>query len=417
MSDKVFEHIELNETQEDKKAGRIGIVMSASTIHNRGEWNRRGMTWLESYVENNIESIIGAPYVVSFIDENKSMPSDHGTLTYDDEGNCQFLDSDVVGSIQKAWIQEFNIDGKNVKKLMTSGFLYKQRYPNFIKWLKDEIGMGTNVKGSVEANGKGDSKTIIYEDGSNGKDSSGEWIIGRVPVVYDYSGLAILLPNVVNEADVGSEILELNSMNKSTGYNSDDINIKIEEEEKMSDINKDTIVELNDKIVELNNTVNDLTSQIASKDVEINSLKTKEEELNSLLVEANKAIEGGKSQLAELNTEIEPLRVLKADVQKAQSEAEINSYFKTIKEENGFTEAELNSLKTEYVDKLDLNGLKLKEQELCVNKFKEQRKVSLAESEINNQTNTDTSLNTLFFSTKQETVETNKADNGDSLFN
>ena len=38
---------------------------------------------------------------------------------------------------------------------------------------------------------------------------------------------------------------------------------------------------------------------------------------------------------------------------------------------NGFTDVELNSLKADYVEKMDLNGLKLAEAELCVKKVKE----------------------------------------------
>lgn len=410
----MYADIEINESQEDKKAGRTQITMTANTIHNRGEWNRRGMTWLEQNVEANINSIIGAPYVVRFMDDNKTIPSDHGTLSYDEYGNCQFLDSDIVGSIQKAWIQEVETDGVISKKLVTSGYLYNQRCPNFVKWLKEEVSNGAVIKGSVEANGKGESKSIIYEDGGNGKNENDEWIMGRVPVVFDYSGLAILLPNVVTEADSGSELIEINTL-QSTDEQSDDIenNKLCKEEINMEDVSKDAIVELNNKIVELNAKIIELNVQLESKDTELNSLKNTETELNSLLVDANKTIESHKTQLVELNTEIEPLRQMKNDSDKAKVQAEVNSYFETVKSENGFTEVELNSLKSDYVDKCDLEGLKKKEEEICINKFKEMRKATVATAELN--TNTDT-VDTLFFSTKVEAVETNSADDGSELF-
>jgi prefoldin subunit 5 len=410
----LYADVELNESLDDKKAGRTHITMTALTIHERGQWNRRGITWLEEYVRANLDSIIGAPYVVRFIDDEKTIPSDHGTLTYDENGNCQFLDSDVVGSIQKAWIQEVEVDGVISKKLVTSGYLYNQRCPNFVKWLKNEMNT-TKIKGSVEANGKGDNKSIIYEDGSNGKDENDEWKIGRIPVVFDFAALAILLPNVVTEADSGSEIIELNNIKQSADITSDDIettNIN-KEVKNMAEISNDAIVELNNKIVELNNKINELTAQIEAKDTEINSLKEKETELNSLLLEANKTIEAGKTQIAELNSEIEPLRQLKEEVDKAKAIAEVNSYFETIKKENGFTEAELNALKTEYVDKCDLDGLKAKEQELCIAKFKEMRRLSSVNVELNSNNDMGESL---FFSTKIETIETNNVDDGSDLF-
>lgn len=413
----MFADIEINENPEDKKAGRTQIKMTALTIHDRGQWNRRGMTWLEEYVTANIESIIGAPFVVCFIDDEKTIPSGHGTLSYDDDGNCQFLDSDTVGTIQKAWIEEIDIDGNKSKKLVVSGYLYSQRHPKFIRWLKSENSF-TKIKGSVEANGKGDSKQIIYEGGGDGKDADGNWIMGRIPVVFDFAGLAILLPEVVTEADPGSEILELNTL--STDSNSDDIEARNKEDEKMADIAKDPIIELNEKIVELNNTINELNAKVEEKDSELNKYKEelnacrqKETELNTLLVEANKCVESHKAQVAELNTEIEPLRKMKADTDTAKAQAEVNSYFNTIKEENGFTDTELNSLKEAYVEKCDLAGLKAKEAELCVNKLKDLKKSELVSPELNSQTD---DLSSLFFSTKVETVETNSADDGSELF-
>lgn len=388
--------------------------MTACSIHNRGEWNKRGMTWLEEYVNDNIKSIIGAPFVVSFIDDSKTMPSGHGTLTYDEKGNCQFLDSDTVGTIQKAWIQEVKIEGTLSKKLVVSGFLYNQRHPNFVNWLKDEVNSGTNVKGSVEATGKGDSKTIVYEGGGNGKDEDGNWILGRIPQIFDFSGLALLLPDIINPADDGSEVMEINTL-QSTDDKSDDIetNKKHKEENYMGDLTKETIIELNNTIVELNKKISENNSQIESKDTEIASLKEKETELNSLLVEANKTIESHKTQVSEMNAEIEPLRQIKNDLDAAIAQSEVNSYFETIKAENGFTDVELNSLKADYVDKCDLAGLKVKEQELCVEKLRSLKKATISQPELNSET---TLAEGLFFSTKAVVVETNSADDGSDLF-
>lgn len=421
----MYADIEINESLEDKKAGRTNIKMSVLTIHNRGQWNRRGMTWLKENVEKNIESIIGAPFVVCFIDDNKTIPSGHGTLTYDEDGNCQFLDSDTVGSIQKAWIENVTIGNITSEKLICEGYLFTQRYPNFIRWLKDEVAKGSHVKGSVEANGKGDSKQIIYEGGGNGKDKNGQWLMGRIPQIFDFTGCAILLPDVVTEADPGSEVIEINQLESkaSTETNSDDIEIENKKEElnMAENANKDnSIVGLNEKIVAQVEELNKLKNKLTTTEAELNSCRedlsksqAKEVELNELLVEANKNLEAQKTQVAELNTEIEPLRQMKADADKAKAQSEVNSYFETIKKENGFSETELNSLQTEYVDKCDLSGLKAKEAELCVAKFKAMKTAEKADTEVNS---VETHGDTLFFSTKTETVETNSADDGSDLF-
>ena len=195
----------------------------------------------------------------------------------------------------------------------------------------------------------------------------------------------------------------------------------------MADINNtDSIVELNDRILNQANEINELKSQIDAKEVELteckkeledckaelNSSKEKEAELNELLVEANKSVEANKTEIAELNSELEPLREMKNRIEAEKAQAEVNAYFETIKKENGFSEAELNSLKEEFVDKCDLAGLKAKETELCVARFKEMKKADKVDAEINS-AETD---NNLFFSTKVEIIEANAADDGSDLF-
>lgn len=440
----MFSNIEINELKEDRKRGRLNITITALSIHERGQWNKRGMTWLEPYVQDNIESAIGMPIVVSWL-VDKEIPSDHGTYGFDDDGNRIFYDSDTVGSVQKAWIQEVEIDGIKGKKLICKGYIYSQRYPKFCEWLKIQVANHEHVKGSVEVDGKGDSKEIIYETG-NGHNPDGSWEMGRICKCFDFTGLAIL-SDIVKPADDGSEVIEINSLNNSTTPDnlnshsdiSDDIKqINKKEDSQMAEINNDSVVELNNKIVTQATEINDLQRQINEKDAELNrckeelnslkeketelnqckeelnASKDKETELNSLLVEANKTVEAQKTQIAELNSEIEPLRQMKADIDAKNAQAEVNSYFETIKKENGFSEAELNSLKTDFVDKCDLAGLKAKETELCVNKFKELKRIDTANAELNS---VDTDTDSLFFSTKVDSVEINNiADDGSDLF-
>lgn len=441
----MFNNIEINELKEDKKRGRLNITITALSIHERGQWNKRGMTWIEEYVKDNIESAIGMPIVVSWL-VDKEIPSDHGMYGFDDEGNRIFYDSDTVGSVQKAWIQEVDVEGIKGKKLVCKGYIYTQRYPKFVEWLKIQVANHEHVKGSVEVDGKGDSKEIIYETG-NGHNPDGTWEMGRICKVFDFTGLAIL-SDIVKPADDGSEVIEINSLNHSnTNVDtviqsdiSDDINQNNKKEDsRMAEINTDSVVvELNNKIVSQATEINELKRQLGEKDEELNkckdelnackkeneelnkckeemnACKEKETELNSLLVEANKTVESQKAQIAELNSEIEPLRQMKANADAEKAQAEVNSYFETIKKENGFSEAELNSLKSEYVDKCDLAGLKAKETELCVNKFKEMKRLDMANAELNSD---DTKEDNLFFSTKIDTVEINNTtDDGSDLF-
>jgi uncharacterized coiled-coil protein SlyX len=434
-----------SQTDEEIKAGRVKITMSAYEIHDAGNYsqhNKRGLHWEEKYTRENMESAVGAPFVVRFIDDDRSFISDHGRMENDiEDGTIIFPDSDTVGHIEKVWIEEKEIDEKLRKVLMVSGVIYDQRYHELVKYLRTALASKGRVKGSVEICGKGKSPQIVYEHGLGSHDADGNLIVPRTPVQYDISALAIL-SDFVPPADDGSQVIEINSMKYSrTQINKKDNNKK--EESNMAEINTETVIELNTKVATQAAEINNLQHQVNEKDAELNkckeelnackeelnaykkkeeelnkckeelnSSKNKETELNSLLVEANKTVESQKTQIAELNSEIEPLRQMKADVDSKTAQAEINAYFETIKKENGFSEAELNSLKADFVDKGDLAGLKAKETELCVNKFKELKKIDAANVEINSANNNSN----LFFSTKNNAEVNSVIDDGSELF-
>lgn len=105
-----------SQTDEEIKAGRVKITMSAYEIHDTGNYsqhNKRGLHWEEKYTRENMESAVGAPFVVRFIDDDRSFISDHGRMENDiEDGTIIFPDSDTVGHIEKVWIEE--------KKLMES---------------------------------------------------------------------------------------------------------------------------------------------------------------------------------------------------------------------------------------------------------------------------------------------------------
>lgn len=182
------------------------------------------------------------------------------------------------------------------------------------------------------------------------------------------------------------------------------------------------LLELNEKLVAVTEELNSLKTAMADKDKELNACRdelnacreelnackkelntanSKSSELNELLVEANRNLEAQKAIVTELNSEIEPLRTMKKDAEEKKARADIESYYSDIVKHNGFSEAELNMLKTDYVEKLDLEGLKAKESELCVQKFKEMRKSSGVSVELNSDSN---NTGDLFFSSKEPEI-------------
>jgi len=199
-------YIEICEMSEEDVAGRSKIRMSAlEIVPDNSRYNSNGISWLEEHINENIKSAIGMPYVVSWLDEENQIPSDHGTMSFNEDGYAEF-EGVSVGSVQECYIEDVEIDGVTKKLLMTEGFLYSQRYPLFVKWLKGEI--ATNkVYGSIEINGKGKEKKIGYLNGSVNED--GSMLDGRIPTKFDMTGLAILY--LTEPSDKNSIVFEINS--------------------------------------------------------------------------------------------------------------------------------------------------------------------------------------------------------------
>jgi hypothetical protein len=232
-------YIEICEMSEEDVAGRVRIKMSSHLIHSdRTQWNKNGLNWLEEYTQNNIKSAVGMDFVVSWADEEKQIPSDHGKMTFSDEGAVQF-EGVVVGSVQTAYITDIEIDGEQKKVMMVEGYINSQRYPLFVEWLREEI-KNNKIYGSIEINGKGKAKKIKYLDGDKNLDGTKK--MGRTPTVFDFTGLAILY--LTEPADDNSQIFEVNS-------NQIDLNIndhKINKGGEMLNMNKVA----NGKTVEIN---------------------------------------------------------------------------------------------------------------------------------------------------------------------
>lgn len=169
--------------------------------------------------------------------------------------------------------------------------------------------------------------------------------------------------------ELGLELPEFLGGNKSKG--------------EMNSMEKDTILELNQKIENKTNEINSLTT--SNKE-----LTAKNVELNETVVNANKTCEELNAKISslteELNackSELESKKKAEADAEAEAKKAECNSYFKNEIPKDGFTEEETKSLKP-YVDKADLEGLKAAEAEICTKKFK----ASIAKStETNVETN------------------------------
>lgn len=285
--------------KKNKRTGRTPIKLIMHEIHTDNEaTNKNGIHWKREYVEQNMESAINAPLVAEFLDEDMDVVAGHGEVHISEDGDVYFEDSTVVGSIEKATIEEVEVNGEMKTVLVAHGYLYDQRVPNFVKWLKSFDNL-SQVNGSVEISGKYPNKNIVYEGEYSQK--------YRIPKEYDYSGMAILFTEP--PADDSSVLLEINKLKEDSSMDKHD---------KILEQMQKTIEDKDSKISELNSAVSDKDKEIQEISNELNQ---KVEELDATVSELNDL----KEKMAKMESELNELREYKQEKEKERLTSELNA--------------------------------------------------------------------------------------------
>ena len=325
------------------KAGRVAIKIGLHKIHDVAtETNMNGLHWKSEYVKQALDTIPMSPICASFTDEDKEIPLDHGLtgIEFNDKGLKEpvFENSETVGSFESASIETVNINGEDVTMLVGNGYLYNQRYPKFVKWVRKNRSIG-KVDTSIEIMGleQNDNKIIYEED--NPTQSF------RTPMEYSYSGCAILS---VQPADDNAIVLEV-AQNKHEKKEDENMEFTIEDiKNAVSDVmsaNVTTQEQHETEISELNTQIEQKDATIAEKENEINSL-------NEQLTEANEKI----ASYAEMENELNELK-------KEKAINELNNVLADYsEEEQKYAESEINAYKESPLEG-DLNVITSK---ICV---------------------------------------------------
>ena len=175
------------------------------------DYQDNGVSWKEEYVREAMQGISGADIAVEYLSKGATAEeteiNGHGFAGEgtDYEGRPMPVfnpDSEVVGTLTGASIENIELDGRPVRVLMADGYIYEHRHPGLVEWLKLHVPRG-EVMGSVEIVGCPENNNeIVYEDGYKPK--------GRVPMRYEYAGYAILSASV-EPADKACYVLEINN--------------------------------------------------------------------------------------------------------------------------------------------------------------------------------------------------------------
>jgi uncharacterized coiled-coil protein SlyX len=290
------------------------------------KYNKNGITFLEEYASQTLESIKDMSVRVEFIDDERTMILAHGDTGVSDDGLPLFNNATTIGHFTKGYIADITLNGETKRCVCGDGYLDEMAYQPFIQSLETQLNNGNSVDGSIEIYRTDNNDAIVYKKG---------WLEkGRIPTEYIHSGWDM----VINPADTSSTLLELN--NSET--NKED---KTLDEKELKELIQSTISETNSKneellakITELNSTINEKDSVIAEKEEKIVELNATVEQVQKALDDLKKEHETywserealekelgtlkAKARIGELNTAIEGF----SDEEKKYAESEINSF-------------------------------------------------------------------------------------------
>lgn len=307
------------------KGGRVAIKIALLKIHeDAAETNLNGIHWEETYVKNAMDSAKMMPICAEFCDNEKSTPMGHGLtgVVVNPSGIREpiFENSETVGVIENVSIETVSINNVDTKVLCGNGYLYNQRYPNFVKWVRNNFALG-NVDTSIEIMGlETNDNTIKYLE----NEPTDKF---RTPTEFVFSGTAILS---VQPSDSNAIVLEVaQKINKEE-------TIKMDEKE-LKDLIRSTIAETNSKNDELVKQISELNSQIEKKDNTISELNATVEQVQKALDDLKKEQETYWAEREALEHE---LGVLKAQERIGKLTTAISGFSD---EEKKYAESEINA--------------------------------------------------------------------------
>lgn len=382
------------------KAGKVRIKIALLKIcESPDETNKNGLHWKEEYVLNAIDSVKGMPLCATFLDEDQEKPYDHGYSgdEIDEDGVKEplFVGSTVIGSFDHGAIEDVVIDGETIRALCGYGYMYSQRYPSLVKWVRKNFTLD-KVETSIEIMGLdvNDNK-IVYEEDNPTEDM-------RTPKEFVFSGCSLLAN--VSPADDKAIVLECAQKKESKEekskmeFNMDEIKSVIQS--TITELNNDKesyetkIAELNSEIESKDEKIKECESTIESKDSEINTLTATVEQVQKALDDLQKEHETYWSEREALEKE---LGKLKAEKRIAEMNQAISAY---TEEEQKFAESEINSFKENPLES-DIDAITSK---ICVGIVAKQ-KAEAKTSEINSK-NDEVNVDDIFSEVcSEETTE------------
>ena len=292
------------------------------------EFNRNGISWIDTYVQQQLDTISGMFLRAEFLDEERTELCGHGETGIVD-GMPTFENAVSIGIFTKGYISEVETEEGTKKYCIGEGEIDALCYSNFVRKLAKDISNGSPPHGSVEILKTDDNDKIVYKYGYVPE--------GRIPVEFQFSGYALL---GVQPADDAACLVELNKNNREEN---DAMN-----EQDIKSLVSQTVSEMTAHIEEMNR----CREECAAKVSEANALaEAATNEKNELMEDADKiktALEECRKELDESYKKIDELydemKLLREELAKAQAKERIGELNEAIK---GFSEDEKTYAQTE----------------------------------------------------------------------
>lgn len=289
------------------------------------KYNKNGITFLEEYASQTLDSIKDMSVRVEFIDDERTMILAHGDTGVSDDGLPLFNNATTIGHFTNGYIADVTLNGETKRCVCGDGYLDEMAYQPFIQSLEAQLNNGNSVDGSIEIYRTDNNDAIVYKKG---------WLEkGRIPTEYIHSGWDM----VINPADTSSTLLELN-------------NSKIKKEDKtldekeLKELIQTTISETNSKNDELTAQITELNSTIVEKDSIIAEKEEKIVELNATVEQVQKALDDLKKEHEAYWAERDALEKELGELKAKARLGELNSAIECFSdEEKKFAESEINS--------------------------------------------------------------------------
>jgi|GEM_PF-1662760 hypothetical protein len=341
---------EINNKQE-KKTGYKRFKLILAEIYDKScivnetgtKYNDNGITWIDEYVENVKDTLIGSSVTVEFTDDSKTDILGHGETGEYKDGVPLLSNATTIGHFDKAYMDEVTDDDGETKKVFVGeGTLDYMRYSDCIDLLSEKLSNNETIYGSVEIVRTENNPALVYLYGY--KD------IGRIPTEFEFSGYA-LLGCGVQPSDHTASLLELNNKNNK---NEEEI-ITMDEKTlgMITDSIKATISECNSKNEEFESKITELNSALEIKTNENNDLSDKIEKLQKAIQDMETEREGFYAERDALEKE---LGTLKAEKRLAEMNAALANFTDEQKE---YAKAEIEAFNADPI-KSEINSITAK---------------------------------------------------------